>query len=313
MKTVYVFSASCLASIFLLTSAYADSADKKFLPFLPEISKGTTVSPCAGKTLNDVSLAGQKHDGVRFNFNPGSMQYDATREVWYDNQGGSTYTCQLNSNADSLGDDADLVYDFRYQRYGGAHYHEWEKRVAYGDTMMDSLENANGNDERGSNSCFICGLVRFKKGCFPPGVKVTLGDGHSTKAVEDVASGDLLWNPVLKKAVKVLNVIEGPEEKPLVMVNAGSFSLKMSQEHPVWTKAGLKQAKALSLGDVLFDASGKEVAISELSQQPVKEAQTVINFVLEGDAGKGDASRMILADGLVVADLVAQKKLADNQ
>jgi hypothetical protein len=164
------------------------------------------------------------------------------------------------------------------------------------------------NIQTSTTSCFSCGFVRETGGCFPPGVRVTLGDGSTQKAVEEIRAGDLLWNPVLKRGVKVKAVSSGPEKKDLVVVDAGGRTLRMTSEHPVLTTKGFKQARNLIVGNTLRDESGKEVVIEAITLEPASVGLSVFNFVLERNGHEHDG--LLIADGLVVGDLIIQRRLA---
>lgn len=235
------------------------------------------------------------------------MIYDRNTGVWYDDQGGSTFVCAYNSGAEKY-PDSNLAADFSYVRSGGG----LAGRIAYGrdvtSTLATSLDPRHAAFNR---ACFICGLVRDKKGCFPPGVLITMGDGVTTKRVEDISAGDMVWNPVLRKPTKVLKVSEGRERNALVQVKAGQLSVTMSREHPVALTSGWKQAQRVKVGDVVRDGNGISHTVDRVSDLPPPAGLTVINFVLErsGDANDG----LLLADGMVVGDLLVQRELAGKR
>lgn len=194
-----------------------------------------------------------------------------------------------------------------------------------------------GNDNRTVSHCvtrtgLLCGCGRNNDdGCFPPGVAISMADG-SSKLVEDVVAGDLIWNPVQKRAVKVLQIVEGPEKRPLVKITTDSTSLTTSQEHPIRVASpaeggfvqvstlshdppnqgalwSVQQARAVKVGDRIELSSGETSRVTSVSEVPAEEGLYVINFVLEGTADDEDA-RMLVADGVVTGDLVVQQRLA---
>lgn len=183
-------------------------------------------------------------------------------------------------------------------------------------SLEENLENAfdpnstagGAHDGKAANSCFACGQIRTEGGCFPPGVLIATGDGSTTKRVEEIVAGDLVWNPVLKRSFKVVTISEGREKKDLVVVRAGAQTLRMTTEHPVLTTRGMKQAIELVRGDTVIDSSGREVMIEAITRDPAVPGLSVINFILQqtGDAHDG----LLIADGLVVGDLTIQRRLA---
>ena len=150
-----------------------------------------------------------------------------------------------------------------------------------------------------SKYCYLCGRQRVT-GCFPPGTKITLADG-STKNIEDMMAGDQVWNPIAKRAVSVRQIIEGPEEIPLIRYGAGEQRAVVTQLHPMLTKAGIKKATELTLGDMLVTADGTPVEITLLEKLPVEEGQRVINLLLNVDSLDKN-ERMLIADGFVTGD-----------
>lgn len=264
----------------------------------------TRVNYCAGKSLSQIQLPNQKHDGQTFVFNPSRMIYDKNKSVWFDNQGASTFVCAYNSGAERY-PDSNLVYNFGHRR-SGASAGDQGGRIAFGKQLTDSLAA-----EKAQKSCFICGLVRWKKGCFPPGVLITMGDGVTTKKVEDIAAGDMVWNPTRREAVRVIKVSEGPERKALVRVKAGPLSVTMSREHPVAVGSGWKQAQEIRSGDIVRDAQGREFVVEQVLDVPPSTGLTVINFVLERGGKEGDG--LLIADSMVVGDLLVQRELAGKK
>jgi|GEM_PF-4847520 len=245
---------------------------------------------CAGRSIQEVNLAGQSWGGpVGFTGSQHSNAFNWwTTSTGY-KDGDIRWSCARNT-AGIRTRNYNLVYNHGY--LGGRNDWDWD----------------NGFNTAAYNSCFVCGQVRTVGGCFPPGVRVVLGDGTSTKVVETVRAGDLLWNPVLKRGVRVETISQGPEKKDLTVVHAGGRTLRMSSEHPVVTANGFKQAQDLALGDTLRDDTGKDVTVDAITMEPASAGLTVINFILERSGSEHDG--LLLADGLVVGDLIIQRSLA---
>ncbi len=174
------------------------------------------------------------------------------------------------------------------------------------DASIGILQGSVGNNK----ACFICGFMR-QKGCFAPDMQLQMADG-SLKRAREIAVGDLLWNPITRKGVKVLKVIEGPEPIGLVELAYQSFVLRVSQKHAVLTPSGLKLAGTLQAGDIITDGQGKPQKLKQASILPVEEGQRVINFILESDSSNPD-SRMLLSEGVVSGDLIVQNSLVPQQ
>lgn len=269
-------------------------------------TKTPAPSLCPDPSVAMRSLDGgtQKHDGQRFVLRIKDLVWDAVRKVWYDDQGGSTFACIENSWVTAAANgQVNLGYNFGYRRSGAGRGDVSGRK----DFAIDFLRQV-AQSEAGRHACFICGLIRHRKGCFPPGVKIATGDGTTFKKVEEVSAGDMIWNPFIKKAFKVQTVSEGPEENPLVQIKAGNLTLRVSGEHPVLTGEGIKQAKAVKVGDTVQDADLKVLVVDQVIFEPAPAGLSVINFVLERDGHEHGG--VLLADGVAVGDLVTQKNIA---
>lgn len=250
-------------------------------------------------------MSGQRHDGVGYTFDSSKAKYDSALKVWYQDQHGASWVCMRNPNADRLvGAGINLAYSFGHAR-AGVNHGDYAGERAFGSTFARNLFEGAAN-----NSCFVCGLIRWKKGCFPPGVKILMGDGATEKNVEDVSVGDLLWNPQLKKGARVLRISQGPEKMDIVVVHAGSMKLRVSGEHPVLTMEGMRQAQRLVVGSVVTDNSGKRHKVTEITHEKATPGLTVINFILEREGGAEDG--LLVADGVVVGDLLVQHLLSSS-
>ena len=70
------------------------------------------------------------------------------------------------------------------------------------------------------------------------------------KAIKDIRKGDFVWNPVTEQSIEVSIVMESSEAEPLIeILTINGKSLKVTQKHPIKTKAGLKTADDLKVGD----------------------------------------------------------------
>ena len=136
---------------------------------------------------------------------------------------------------------------------------------------------------------------------------IRMADG-SEKAVEDVAAGDLLWNPILNKGQKVQRVIEGAEDESLIEYGYAGKRSKVTQNHPVYTEAGIKRAKELKREDRVKDEHGMWREVNLFQKLEAEEGQRVINFILEAE-NPTFSDHALLADGIVTGDFVVQSQL----
>ena len=155
--------------------------------------------------------------------------------------------------------------------------------------------------------CWTCTWVRVF-GCFAPETTLLLANGEE-KAISDIRKGDFVWNPVTEKAVEVEFVMESAEAEPLIeIVTINGKSLKVTQKHPIQTKAGLKVASDLKLGDSVEVSNGDFEQIVSVENLEVQNSQTVYNLMLNADSDDLD-DHMVLADGVVAGDQYAQESL----
>ena len=260
---------------------------------------------CDGKTVQQISLGDQDHDGVKFKFKTEKVEYDSPRNRWYTKEKGASWVCAKNPKAATLGTSGvNLVYDFSMVRSNASHgQYERQREWTVTSSLFTNLFN-----HQAAKSCFLCGLVRWEGGCFPHGVNILTGDGVTYKAIERFSAGESIWNPVLRKAIKILSISEGPEKKALVVVETESARLRASTEHPMITTRGLLQARDIRVGDVVEDSTGNKVKVRRVSREKPEAGLSVINFVLERHGSPHDG--LMVAEGLVVGDLIVQHELA---
>ena len=166
--------------------------------------------------------------------------------------------------------------------------------------------------------------------CFPPETKIQMAD-RSEKKISQIKSGDLVWNPVLQKPMKVGNRLRGPEQSPLLEIGYGEIRVKVTQSHPMVVSskslvtkgqfqrvsirrpnnsaisAGfrIKKASAITRDDQILGADGQFHQVTFLRTVPVEPNQVVYNFELVSDS-EHPAHHMIIADGIVTGDVLIQ-------
>jgi hypothetical protein len=192
------------------------------------------------------------------------------------------------------------LLDWESMNPGGVIY---KYTLDWSDPWGDFAARVIGAGPSYSDACYICGCYR-DSGCFAPGVKITMADG-SLRKIEDVRAGDMVRNAKTSAAVKVRQVIEGPEGLPLIRFGFEGATVTTSQAHPVLTAAGLKPANELKKGDTIFDAQGNPHHLTILQDLPVEEGQRVINVNLDAASSDTD-QRLIVSDGIITGDIVLQ-------
>lgn len=188
------------------------------------------------------------------------------------------------------------------------------------DSIVEWLNNS-AYAKAASDYCFICGCIRTE-GCYATGSQVLLSDG-STKAVEEVSTGDFLWNPILKKSVQVKRVIEGPEKRALIEIGYDSHLARITSEHPVPTFRNqgavfpislhqsthqapeVTRARDLHAGDIVLGHDGKLHQLDFVRSVPPDEGQMVVNFELFTNS-TDPKEHILLVDGIASGDWYLQ-------
>jgi hypothetical protein len=160
---------------------------------------------------------------------------------------------------------------------------------------------------RNPGNCEFVGVDRIDLGCFLEGSKIMMGDG-TWKDGELVQKGDYVWNPVAKMAVRVAETTNGPEKHPIIRIEtlAGKV-IKVTRNHPMPTKTGLKAAKDLLVGDDVLVLNGDYTRVTAVGLESSKE-KFVWNLRLDGDS-KDESFHYVLVDGIVAGDLTLQEQL----
>ena len=175
--------------------------------------------------------------------------------------------------------------------------------------------------------CEISCVHTRETGCFPPEAQIVMGDG-TTKAIKRIRTGDLVWNPVRKKAFAVGAVFAGPEKNPLIEIGFGDKKITVTETHPLIVRATtegsikpvalvsepnaksepdfrVKKANEVTKDDELLAQDGKFYRVEVLRQLPVQEGQIVYNFELLGESDQ-PADHTIVSAGIVTGDITAQ-------
>jgi len=143
-------------------------------------------------------------------------------------------------------------------------------------------------------------------GCLASDSKVRMGD-RSERKVTEVRQGDLLWNPVTRKAVKVAGVFPSTITRDMVTVFTDQGGkIQSTDSHPFRTQRGDVRADRLKRGDVVLTPAGT-ARVARLEKKVVKDA-AVVNFLIAPDS-KDPAEHQLEANGLIVGDAWLQREL----
>lgn len=142
------------------------------------------------------------------------------------------------------------------------------------------------------------------KGCFAPSTKIRMANG-SEKEVQEIRSGDYVWNPHYRMGLRVKKVAKGPEKKSLFAVFLGKQRLDVTQDHPFYTGRGWVQAIELQPGDLVF-GEGSPKKVTETKILPYNQPVDVWNFELDTE---DPMAHVVIANGIPTGDLVTQLEL----
>lgn len=140
-------------------------------------------------------------------------------------------------------------------------------------------------------------------GCFAGHTLITMGDG-SLKRADAIRSGDTVYSPTVGEAVKVRDVVSGPELAELLEIAVGDRRVEVSQMHPFISKFGPVAAKNLKPGDMILDFDNTYRAVSSIRKLAHEKPAVVWNFILDG--GGEQHKHLLLGNGIVSGDLLLQ-------
>jgi len=144
-------------------------------------------------------------------------------------------------------------------------------------------------------------------GCFAPETQITMADG-SARRIDDIRTGDRVYNPLTGGSAKVKGLIRGPEKEPMIEVGYDGKVVRVTTKHPMLTRRGIKTATELRTDDYLLGDDRKFHRLTELKRLPVDPGQQVYNFVMDGQ-DDSPVHHVVLADGIITGDLLVQQQL----
>lgn len=180
-------------------------------------------------------------------------------------------------------------------------------QMAYGDrsgarnaqTEFEATMTIGGGESRTLN-------YTGTQGCLHGDTLITLYDGTRVP-IDDVMAGEYVLNPITGAPQEVLVVIRGPEPFPLIEVGFGKRSVLFTEQHPIPTPDGIKQAADVRPGDRIQDENGRWRRVTTVLIHPVRKGQVVYNLLLASDTDD-PIDHMFLAGGLVVGDNWLQER-----
>ena len=156
----------------------------------------------------------------------------------------------------------------------------------------------------GSIRCYGANCTAGNIGCFDPGTQILLEGGKLVPA-SDIRVGDRLYNPLSGRSFAVKRILVGPEEIPMVELGFDGHLLKVTQDHPVLTRDGMKRANTVRIGEVIVDASGNDKVLHYVRLAEIIPGQKALNFELDVDS-QDPIDRLIVSDNITSGDLAVQ-------
>ncbi len=136
---------------------------------------------------------------------------------------------------------------------------------------------------------------------------VTLADGSRVE-VKRLAASDRVLDPTTKRAMRVARVIRGPEPYGrTIELATAEGSVVFTEQHPIPTSTGVKAAKDVRVGDLVWNAEGKKREIVRRMDRAPDETRSVYNVELE-TTSEDERDHHLVANGIVVGDWWMEKQ-----
>lgn len=178
-------------------------------------------------------------------------------------------------------------------------------------THYTAFPDAKIADYKSANCKMLTGVGQNKDtpqgGCFDENAKILMANG-TLRTVRDLGEGEMVFNPILRRAVAVDRRIGGPETGFMYQIGLGKDTVLVTGNHPMPTNTGIKQAQQLTLADQLLGPDGRYHPISKFRKLPAKKGRRVFNLVINENS-TDPMAHMVLVDGVVAGDLWLQEKL----
>jgi len=144
--------------------------------------------------------------------------------------------------------------------------------------------------------------------CFDEDSPILMASGESVR-VKELIAGDIIWNPVLKRASRVSEVIQGTEaDETLYRIGYGGSAVLFTGQHPIFTRNGLRPASKLTREDFVLGEDGAFHPVSVLEVKTGDPSRLVYNLKLEApDAGT--TAHLLSVGGIVAGDFTLQQDM----
>jgi hypothetical protein len=172
---------------------------------------------------------------------------------------------------------------------------DWEFPLETGQSGNGSFNDTSGNSRR--KKCTM-------HGCLDGKTMIKMADGSSQR-IRKVSIGDAIMG-VDSQIWTVSNTWIGREDI-MVCVETKLGMLKLTKNHPLMTKEGIKNAKGLSTGEYLLSGEGEYLKIIALYEEFYSDM--VYNLDLKSEVDCDPLHHLMIAGGLVVGDNILQNHM----
>lgn len=203
-----------------------------------------------------------------------------------------------------------LVWDINPATFGNACY-TGQPMVTYafmatlyteGQPISSYINNTGGTPEENT---FKLKPMKMYVGCLAPGSKVALADG-SEQVIESFGGGERVKSGNGRVLTVAGNTI-GHESKPLITIETkNGHILRLTDQHAVPTSNGIKLARELKKGDVVYTAGGASALAAVSSDAYSGQVYNIDLGVTAERAKLTNENRTFYANGILVGDAAMQ-------
>jgi hypothetical protein len=169
------------------------------------------------------------------------------------------------------------------------------------------INNTGGTPEQNT---FKIPPMKIFQGCLAPGSKITL-EGGGEMVIEAFDGGERVRTEG-NRGLTVAGTIYGRESKPLVKITTkDGQTLSMTDEHPVPTTRGIRLARELTAGDVVFTRNGRSAITTVVLEPYTGIVHNMEVTALKDDPKLTPENRTFYANGILVGDAVMQGYWSD--
>ncbi|MCW2308095.1 Hint domain-containing protein [Rhodobium gokarnense] len=155
--------------------------------------------------------------------------------------------------------------------------------------------------------------IQFRWGCLAAGTEVLVRRDldDTTVPIEEVRIGDLVQANPNGDLVKVIANTIGTEPIPMIRIHTdGDRSVLVTEGHPMVTSGGIKLARQLAEGDVLFGQKGEHLHVTGLEQEMYAGNVWSLDVASVSSDGTdlGSDGTTFFANGIQVGDVKLQNR-----